>query len=64
MTNWDREMSLDDIPEPSLAELVALEEMTDEDFEHVIDQDLLDIAISLDDLTDDDIYEDDYFKDW
>lgn len=57
-------MSLDDIPEPSLAELVALEEMTDEDFEHVIDQDLLDIAISLDDLTDDDIYEDDYFKDW
>lgn len=59
--DWDPEMSLDELPEPTLADLLEIEEHIDEDMDHLDDLDLLDIAISLDDVDENESYEDDYF---
>lgn len=59
--DWDPDMSLDELPEPTLADLLEIEEHIDEDMDHLDDLDLLDIAISLDDVDENESYEDDYF---
>lgn len=49
--DMDLDLDLDSIPEPTAADLAALEDvLTDDDFNALVASDMLDIAISLDQL--------------
>lgn len=50
----DARLDLSSIPEPTAADLAALEEvLTDDDFNALVASDMLDIAISLDQMIED-----------